>query len=243
MPASTSSAAHSHSGDAIAHFSVVSQNYLPNEDADVTILIQDKWNRPIDNFELLHEKQLHLIVVSKDLSYFAHLHPAYKGGGRFDIMTRFPSGGDYQLIADFAPQGMGETVQSHWTHIGGQENKAEELRPDASLTKIVGGNEATLSFDHLMAGMDLSMALSIKNAETKLPETDLQPYLGSLAHAVAISADAKEYVHVHPNEPKGSDPNAVFTINFPKSGIYKIWGQFQQHNEVFTVPFTIKVPD
>lgn len=242
MPETAPTVAHVHGDDAIAHFSVVSKSYLPNEDAAVTILIQDKWNRPIDNFELLHEKLLHLIVVSKDLSYFDHLHPEYKGGGRFDIRTQFPSGGDYQLIADFTPKGMGETVQSHWVHIGGQANRAEKLQPDSSLTKIVDGNEVTLSFGHLMAGMGVSMAFEIRNAETKQPVTDLQPYLGSLGHAVAISADAKEFVHVHPNDTKGSGPDAVFTISFPKSGIYKIWGQFQRHNEVFTVPFTVKVP-
>ena len=85
------------------------------------------------------------------------------------------------------------------------------------------------------------MNFTIRNAATKEPVTDLQPYLGSLGHVVAISSDAKEFVHVHPNDSKASGPDAAFTIHFPKSGIYKIWGQFQHHNEVFIVPFIIKV--
>ncbi|SDN20636.1 hypothetical protein SAMN04487897_102136 [Paenibacillus sp. yr247] len=233
---------HVHSNDAIAHFSVASTNYMPNEDAAVTILIQDKWNNPIDKFDIMHEKMMHLIIVSKDLSYFDHLHPEYVGEGRFEIKTKFPAGGYYQLIADFTPQGMGETVQTHWVTINGQEKKKETLQPDPYLTKRVGDKEVTLSFDHLMAGMGLDMIFTIKSAETKMPITDLQPYLGSLGHVIAISEDAKEYVHVHPNDTKDSGPKAAFTINFPKSGIYKIWGQFQHQNEVFIVPFTIKVP-
>ncbi|NOV01219.1 hypothetical protein [Paenibacillus planticolens] len=240
MPAA--STAHVHSNDAIAHFSVAADRYMPNEEATVTILIQDKWNRPIDAFDLMHEKLMHVIVVSKDLSYFDHLHPEYAGNGRFEVKTKFPAGGYYQLIADFTPQGMGETVQTHWVTIKGKVPKQADLQPDTSLTKIISGKEVTLSFDHLMAGMGLDMIFTIKNAETKQPVTDLQPYLGSLGHVVAISADAKEYVHVHPNDQKGSGPEARFTILFPKTGVYKIWGQFQQGNEVFIVPFTINVP-
>ena len=109
MPITTASpASHVHQNDAIAHFSVASKQYLPNEDASVTILIQDKWNKPIDKFDIMHEKLLHLIVVSKDLTYFDHLHPEYVGGGQFEINTKFPAGGHYQLIADFTPQGMGD---------------------------------------------------------------------------------------------------------------------------------------
>jgi hypothetical protein len=233
---------HVHSSDAIAHFSVAMDHYLPNEDATVTILIQNQWDRPIDKFDRVHEQLLHLIVVSKDLSYFRHIHPEYKGDGRFEITTSFPSGGDYQLIADFTPTGMGQTVQSHWVHIGGSERKTEELKADHNPLKMVSGYEVALSFDHLMAGMGLTMKFSIRDAATKQPITDLQPYLGSLGHAVAISADGADYVHVHPNDPQGSGPDAAFTIAFPNSGLYRIWGQFQRHNEVITVPFTVNVP-
>lgn len=234
--------AHVHSSEAIAHFSVAADRYIPNEEATITLLIQDKWNRPIDAFDLMHEKLMHLIVVSKDLSYFDHLHPEYVGKGQFEVKTKFPAAGYYQLIADFTPQGMGETVQTHWVTINGKEPKQTVLQPDTTLSKKIGDKEVTLSFDHLMAGMGLDMIFTIKNAETKQPITDLQPYLGSLGHVVAISADAKEYVHVHPNDQKGSGPEARFAILFPKSGIYKIWGQFQHQNEVFIVPFTVKVP-
>lgn len=41
---------------------------------------------------------------------------------------------------------------------------------------------------------------------------------------------------------KATGPNAKFMTSFPKSGLYKIWGQFQQNGKVFTVPFTINVP-
>lgn len=80
---------HAHGDDAIAHFSVAMDRYLPGEEATITILIQDKWNKPIDTFDLMHEKLMHLIVVSKDLSYFDHLHPEHVGQGQFTVKTKF----------------------------------------------------------------------------------------------------------------------------------------------------------
>lgn len=235
-------ASHPHTSDAIAHFSVASPNYLPKENSQITILIQNKWNRPIEKFDVMHEKLMHLIVVSQDLSYFEHLHPSYAGGGRFDARTTFPAGGYYQLFADFWPTDLGETVQSHWVTINGKEPKAVKLLPDKSLTKQVGDREVTLAFDHLMAGMPLDMIFTFKRKDTKAPITDLQPYLGSAGHVVAISEDGKEFVHVHPTETKAtSGPTAAFSIQFPKKGTYKIWAEFQQNNEVFTVPYVIQV--
>ncbi|WP_084225325.1 hypothetical protein [Paenibacillus pectinilyticus] len=238
----SSTATHQHGNDAVAHFSVVSPHYLPNEKATITMLIQNKWDRPVVNFDIMHEKLMHLIVVSEDLSYFDHLHPTYAGEGRFDVETTFPAGGHYQLIADYTPTGLGETVQSHWVTINGKEPKAVKLQPDRSLTKLIGDKEVTLAFDHVMAGMPLDMVFTFKQGATKAPVTNLQPYLGSAGHVVAISEDGKEYVHVHPTDDAAtSGPIAKFSIQFPKKGIYKIWGQFQQNNEVFIVPYIIDV--
>jgi type IV pilus biogenesis protein CpaD/CtpE len=66
MPMNT---AHNHNtGDAIAHFSVQasSQSLRANQDVTIKILIQNKRSQPIDSFDRLHEKLLHLFVVSKD---------------------------------------------------------------------------------------------------------------------------------------------------------------------------------
>ncbi|WNR43328.1 hypothetical protein [Paenibacillus roseipurpureus] len=239
MPSPSS---HQHASEAIAHFSVDSPNYLPKEKANIVILIQNKFKRPIERYEEMHEKRMHLFVVSQDLSYFEHLHPSYAGGGRFDVQTSFPAGGHYQLIADFMPTDFGETVQSHWVTINGKAPKPIKLHPDNSLTKVVGDKEVTLAFDHLMAGMPLDMVFTFKQAGTRAPVTDLQPYLGAAGHVVAISEDGKEFVHVHPsNSEPTAGPTAAFKIQFPKQGIYKIWGQFQQNNEVFIVPYVIQV--
>src|SRR6266851_4837252 len=55
--------------------------------------------RPLQN-ELVHERLFHLFVVSRDLDYFAHVHPTLHGSGALDIDISVPCAGAYQLIAD-----------------------------------------------------------------------------------------------------------------------------------------------
>jgi hypothetical protein len=86
--------------------------------------------------------------------------------------------------------------------------------------------KVTLSFDHLMANMELNLNFNMKDAQTKKPISDLRPYLGA----------------VHPTDDKSSGPDAQFMATFPHSGVFKIWGQFQENGKVFTAPFVVKVP-
>jgi len=108
------------------------------------------------------------------------------------------------------------------------------------------------------------------DAKTNKPATDLQNYLGELAHFVLISEDLKDFVHAHPmskgehkESGKTDDHNAdghkhstmegVTTkpsasevaahTAFPRSDLYKIWAQFQRGGKVITVPFVVNVKE
>lgn len=228
--------------DVKAQFQLSSDKPQSNQDTTITIQVQDKNGKAIDKFDTVHEKQLHLIVVSKDLSFFNHIHPEYKGKGQFTITTQFPTAGEYKVIADFTPTGIGTMNKSQWFTIQGSARTPKAIEPDATLTKVMDGKEVTLSFDHLMANMELNLNFNIKDAGTKKPITDLQPYLGAVGHVVILSQDGENYLHVHPTDEKAKGPDAKFMTTFPHSGVYKIWGQFQHNGKVITVPFVVKVP-
>ncbi|CAG7657029.1 hypothetical protein ACFQI7_34750 [Paenibacillus allorhizosphaerae] len=228
--------------DVQAVFKLSSEKPRAKQDTGVSIQIAGKDNKPIESLDVSHEKKLHLIVVSKDLSYFNHIHPEDKGKGAFQISTQFPAGGEYKLFADFVPTGMGSMTKSQWITVQGDAAKAVALEPEANLTKTVDGKEVTLTFDKLQAGKAVNMTFNIKDAASKKPITNLQPYLGAVGHVVVLSADASQYLHVHPTDEKAAGPDAKFMTTFPASGIYKIWGQFQHEGKVFTVPFVVKVP-
>jgi hypothetical protein len=228
--------------DSVKAVFMLSDNLQPNQDATINVEVQDQTGKPINNFNIEHEKQMHMIIVSKDLSFFNHIHPDYKGNGDFTVMTRFPTGGEFEIIADFSPAGKGAMIKSQWIRVPGASPTAKPIEPDASLTKVIDGKEVTLSFNHLMANMELNLNFNIRDAQTKKPATDLQPYLGAVGHVVILNQDGGEYLHVHPMVEKTNGPDAKFMATFPHSGVFKIWGQFQQNGKVFTVPFVVKVP-
>jgi hypothetical protein len=204
--------------------------------------IQRDDGKPIKEFDTIHEKLLHLIVISKDLSYFNHIHPEYKGNGVFETVNVFPAGGEYRLIADFKPTGGDFMTKMAWVKLGGEPATPVPIVPDANWVKTVEGNRVRLSIDRLGANEETTLTFSVTDEKTGQPATDLQPYLGAIGHVVILSEDGEQYVHVHAVKGQGTGPDAVFMTQFPKSGIYKIWGQFQKDNHVFTVAYVVNVP-
>ncbi|WP_274364036.1 hypothetical protein [Paenibacillus thermotolerans] len=197
---------------------------------------------PIRDFDITHEKLLHLIVVSKDLSYFNHIHPEYKGDGVFEIVNDFPAGGEYRVIADFRPSNGDSMSKLEWVKVEkGESAPPLPVVPDESLVKAVDGNKVSLATGGLTAKEDTVLTFSIADEQTGEPVTDLEPYLGAVGHVVILSEDGERYVHVHAEEGQGSGPDAVFETQFPRAGIYKVWGQFQRNGEVFTVSYVVNV--
>jgi hypothetical protein len=213
-----------------------------NQNTTIQIQLQDQTGKPIEKLDISHEKKIHLIAVSKDLSYFSHIHPEMKGKGLFEVQTKFPAGGEYKLFSDFVPTGGSATTKSEWVKVEGKPNSTVPIQPDSKFKKVVDGKEITLSIDQLQAGKEAMLNFTIKDDKTKKPVTNLQQYLGAVGHVVILTEDAKEYLHVHPMEEKATGPDAKFMSTFPKSGIYKIWGQFKHENKVITVPFVVNIP-
>ncbi|AQA24917.1 putative heavy metal-associated domain protein [Rhodococcus sp. MTM3W5.2] len=59
----------------------------------------------VTEYDELHEKQLHLIVVRSDTSEFRHVHPVRAADGTWSIDWSWPRGGTYRVFADFQPTG------------------------------------------------------------------------------------------------------------------------------------------
>jgi Cu+-exporting ATPase len=217
------------------------KNLQAGKEAEIRIHIQDEKGKGIEKFDFNHEKLLHLIVVSKDLSYFNHIHPEYKGKGEFAITTSFPAGGEYKLIADYVPTGGSKTTQTEWIKVEGTAAAPVPIKPDQGHSNIVDGVEVTLQNNHPEAGKDFALDFTLADAATNAPITDLQPYLGAVGHVVILSEDTDHYLHVHPVDEKAKGPDAQFMTSFPDKGTYKIWAQFQRNGHVFTVPFVVAV--
>jgi hypothetical protein len=191
-------------------------------------------------FETLHEAKVHLMIVRDALDQFAHVHPEVDGAGNMTIRHTFPTAGVYRLYADYKPVKKDPAVATAEVKVAGEAPAAPKLQPDAP-GKVKGdglGAEIVLSGSKTTAPVRISFRV-LDGSDQAV--TDLQPYLGAMGHLVLISADGKEYVHVHPHE-KGPAPEKVeFDAHFRKPGVYKGWGQFQRAGKVHHVPFVLRV--
>ncbi|OBZ13673.1 hypothetical protein [Bacillus sp. FJAT-26390] len=211
------------------------------EETTIELLLTDTAGVPIEKYDVNHEKLMHLIVVSEDLSTFNHIHPDYKGKGKFEVTTAFPKGGSYKLYADFIPTGSAQMTVTSLLKVDGKQQAAQPLVKDATLTKEVDGVSASLDISTLKSGQEADLIFTLNDAKTKKPITDLEPYLGAIGHVVILSENLNRYLHVHPKDGNESGPTAEFSTSFPEPGMYKIWGQFQRGGKSFIVPFTVEI--
>ncbi len=221
-------------------------SFLPSQpeagnSAAIQLNFKDAHGRPVQSFALNHEREIHLIAVSSDLSEFQHLHPVDEGQGHFTVETVFPKGGAYKLFADFVPVGGTHQVAQTEVTVAGKTAAAVPLVPDKKLVKTAENTVTTLQTGERKAGKETTLAFSFKDAKTGKPVQDMEPYLGAAGHVVIISSDLKHYLHVHPKEGQTAGPEALFAATFPAPGLYKVWGQFQRHGDQFTASYTIKV--
>lgn len=205
--------------------------------------------------DLHHERKIHLIVVSRDLSYFEHIHPDYQASGSYDITvlptgksytagankneTRFAKGGGYILFADYAPTGGTPQLETINVTVGGTPyTPATYSAPKLSST--VDGY--TLSLVPEGGQFTVGKLAHIQGVLTKggkaVDANTLENYLGAKAHMVVVGLTDKNYLHVHPGVENGK-----FDLHttFEKAGVYRAWVQFQADGVVRTTDYVIVV--
>lgn len=152
-----------------AIFTLPSKHPEAKQDTVIAVQIRDAEGQPVKYFDMEHERQMHMMIVSKDLSFFSHIHPEYNGEGLFTVTASFPTGGEFGIIADFAPAGMSPMSRMKWITVQGEAPAAKAVEPDASLRRVVAEKEVTLSFDYLRAKEEVTLNFNIKDAWTKKP--------------------------------------------------------------------------
>jgi hypothetical protein len=206
----------------------------------LSLMIHDADGVMVKDFDVVHEKKVHLIVVSDGLSQFDHIHPDLDSVGNLTVTYAFPTGGKYHLYADYKPAGKDQAVATADIQVVGDAPPAPELIPNTPGKATGNGLNANVAFPKAKAGEVTKITFGVLDSMDK-PVTDLQPYLGAMGHLVVISADGKLYVHAHPVEGKSGHGVVEFAAHFTRPGIYKGWGQFQRAGQVYTVSFVLKV--
>jgi hypothetical protein len=216
----------------------------PGEPTTLGFAIRDPQGKPVRKLEVVHEKILHLLVTSADLSWFAHEHPERNAKGDLELRMTFPAPGRYTLFHDFTPPRVGMQVVPVELTVEGTPPPAVPLVVDEHDAKTIDGVTARLaSSGPLLAEQNLDLVVSLARGDT--PVTDLEPFLGAMGHLIIVSADLERFVHSHPVEhrhrPSERGPDIRFQARFPAGGTYKAWAQFQHAGKLLTVPFTLEV--
>ncbi|MGV9884616.1 hypothetical protein [Streptomyces sp. NPDC003006] len=203
-------------------------------------VVKDSTGRNVTAYQKEHDKELHLIVASRDLTTYRHLHPTRAADGTWSTKVELPEAGGYRVFADFRPEGAKEGLTLGADLAVAGEATPKEL-PAHSTTATVDGYDVTLKGE-LKTGAGGDLTLNV--AKDGKPVTDLQPYLGAYGHLVALRSGDLAYLHVHPNGAPGdgkteAGPGVSFMATAPSAGAYRLFLDFKHEGEVRTAAFTV----
>lgn len=172
---------------------------LANQSALLVFTVKDANGSTVKDLQVVHEKPMHLLIVSADLDEFYHVHPEPSADGSYRVQHSFPNGGQFKLYADFTPPNAKQVVERIDVSVAGTERPKVPLVADTKFERSVDGLKVVMKPSaEIKAGQELTLDFQVFDATTGKPATDLQNYLGELAHFVIISEDLVDFVHAHP---------------------------------------------
>lgn len=199
---------------------------------EFAITAQD--GQAVHDFTPIHERDLHLIVVNRELTTFHHVHPILDVDGTWSVDLPALDPGSYRAVADFqiadGPRlalGTDLTVAGHYEPTG---------LPDPTGTSLTDGYDVELATERSDTG-EVTAELTVRRDGDLV--TDLEPYLGANGHLVAMRTGDLAYAHVHPVDDHESAPGIVtFDAELSSAGRYGLFFDFKHNGTVHTASFT-----
>jgi putative copper resistance protein D len=228
----------------------------------ITVRMKDPEGRPLQGLAVSHERMLHALIIGRDMSSFAHIHPEDAGPvtremlkkAVFPLLFTFPKSGEYLVGVDFFA---GDEFYSKAFHVfvTGKPTMGGP-KTDLSTSRNFGEYRVTFTASpmNVKAGEETSLKYLIE--KDGKPVTDLNPYLGAAMHIAVVSNDLKQYIHahgavpgephahhdhMHTNPPKKFGPEIEADVVFPVKGTYTIFGQVKHHDKVLLFDFMVDV--
>lgn len=188
--------------------------------------VLDEDGSPVTDFDVEQGKRMHLVLVSRDLSRHAHVHPELGADGTWSTrLTLAP--GAYRAVADFSTGGERRSLGVDLAAPG--ELELTSLPAPASSVTV-----DDLRVELARDGNRLSFT-AYRGDEAVIPE----PYLGARGHLVAFRAGDLAYAHVHPSGESAATTS--YDAELPGAGRYRLFLELQVDGRVRTAPFTVEV--
>ena len=165
----------------------------------------------VRDFDVEHERRLHLIVVGREPDApFLHLHPRQRADGSWTVPLKLPWAGSYRVFADFTTGGERRTLGIDVVGTGGP--LAHAWWDSIYIVELSEQGER-LTFD--------------VRGDTGPVQT--QRYLGAGGHLVVLREGDLAYIHAHAEEDE-----LAFDVPFPSAGRYRLYLQFKIAGTVVT---------
>jgi hypothetical protein len=197
--------------------------------------VVDASGAPVRTYALLHERAMHAIVASRDLSTFQHVHPELGADGTWHAELAALAPGSHRLFADFSSSGRRLVLGIDLSVPG---NATPEPLPEPQPTSAVDGYEVALRVPETRAGAPVRLSFAISRDGT--PVTP-DPYLGARGHLVVLREGDLGYLHTHPEKASPAPGQVEFETTFPSAGRFRAFLQFAHEGAVHTAAFTVEV--
>jgi hypothetical protein len=188
--------------------------------------------RPVTRYRPTHERELHLVVVHRDLVHFQHVHPSRAADGTWRVPLDLSRAGSYRVFADFAPATGQPLVLGTDIAVGGAYAPAP--LPAVAGTAPAGDLEVAVDA-RPVAGRESTLEFRVTRDGT--PVRELEPYLGAYGHLVALRSGDLAYLHTH----AVGDRDLRFATTFPTAGTYRLFLDIKAGGTVRTAAFTVTV--
>ena len=203
-----------------------------------------KDGKPVKAYTVLHDKELHLIVVRRDLAGYQHVHPTRAASGTWSVPLAVASAGVYKAFANFQPSGQAMPMpMTLAVDLMASGQFTATALPKPALTATVDGFKVALAGQVVVGGSKLTFTVTQSGKPA-----DLQPYLGAFGHLVALRVGDLAFLHVHPEGTPGHEhhPPAGGKLTFiapvPTAGHYRLFLDFKAGDVVRTAEFTVVAP-
>lgn len=206
----------------------------PAAETDFNFSVLDRAGDTVRDFDVEHDRRMHLIVVRRDFQAFQHLHPEQLADGSWTVTMDSSLPGVYRAFADFSTGGESLTLAAD-LFVPGQFDP-KPLAPVSETADAGNGYEVTLDSPDVNAGETAATSFTVRlNGK---PIKEVQPYLGADGHLVALRQGDQAFLHTHPEgEPGGPGP-IRFQVSYPSAGNYRLYLQFRHQDKVRTAEFT-----
>jgi hypothetical protein len=216
--------------------------------ATLAFAIADDDGSPVKDFEVEHEKRMHLLVARRDLTGFQHLHPKLGADGTWRAPVTIAEPGEYRVFADFKRDDANRTLAGDLIVPGA--TTARPLPAPAATATTAGGYVVRRAAASPRAGREATLSFSVTKGGAPVAT---ERYLGAGGHLVALREKDLAFLHVHPNAGGGADAHGghaatghgsgsagpvEFATEFPSPARYRLFLQFKHQGKVRTAEFT-----